>query len=71
LGDVLAIRGKNLAGIAAAGQLALVNPPDFIGEPSNEVFFVRRSEAWWLRRGVCVQCYDGPSRTSRSWRVKV
>jgi hypothetical protein len=41
---VLAILRQHFLGIAAAGQFALVQPPDFVGEPADEFLLVRDHE---------------------------
>ena len=44
VGDVLAIRRQHLLGIAAAGQFALVQPPDFVGQAADQFLFVRHQQ---------------------------
>src|ERR1019366_6631656 len=43
-GGVLAILRQHFLGIAAAGHFALVQPPDFVGEPADEFLLVRDHE---------------------------
>src|SRR5205823_14323807 len=40
-GDMLAVGGQNLVRVSAAGKLALVQPPYFIGEAADQFLLVR------------------------------
>ena len=51
-GDVLAVGRQHFLGIAAAGQFALVQPPDFVGQAAHAVPLRATPAAWWRRRGV-------------------
>ena len=59
VGDVLAIRRQHFLGIAAAGQFALVQPPDFVGQPADEFLFVRHHERGGSGAADAVERYGG------------
>src|SRR5450759_1496768 len=58
-GDVLAILRQHFLGIAAAGQPALVQPPDLVGEPADQFLFVRHHQRGGSGAAYAVERYGG------------
>ncbi len=67
-----AVGRQHLAGIAAAGQLPVPQPPDLVGEAAQQLVFVRDQQDGRARRGAAGRAPRPRGRApNASWRAKV